>query len=229
MSPMLSAAIARIPDADDLDRPTDYSITQHPDLRAAVLGSLSVEYPERHRQAFELVYWLKGLPALADAQPADLEDIARFWYEQAPAKSRIRDGPFEEAFIDVARAWRNCKCGKSESLMTAIVKRAEEAPEPPAARRYEQRKLKLLVKLCAELQKEAGPDTPFFLGVRAGAKFLEVDISTASRWLDLLQIHGALTCVEKGAMKTRRASCWLYRPPVDSLCNTENGCATQRA
>jgi hypothetical protein len=209
----LGAILARIPDANDQCEP-NYSITHHPDVQAAVRGSLVVEYPERYRQAFELVRCLKRLPALADAEPADWEEIARLWYDQAPAKSRIRDGPFEEALIDVVRARKSCKYGKGEGPMAAIVKRAEEAPEPLAAQRYEQPKLRLLVKLCAELQKEAGYGAPFFLGVRAAAapESLDVNIGTASRWLELLQFHGVLRCVEKGTLRTRQATEWRYVP-----------------
>jgi hypothetical protein len=55
--------------------------------------------------------------------------------------------------------------------MSVILERAQKAPLPRAAAKYEGASLRLLVCLCRELQRESG-EQPFFLSCRTAAELL---------------------------------------------------------
>ena len=92
--------------------------------------------------------------------------------------------------------------------MATIFSRAQNAI-PPAAQKYEQSGLRVLVAICRELQRAAGTN-PFFLGCRTAGRLLGVDHTTAWRWLWLLKQDGILHVVEKGDHAKRRASRYRY-------------------
>ena len=94
--------------------------------------------------------------------------------------------------------------------MDEILERARHAEPPPEAMRYEQGKVRLLVSMCRELQQDAG-DSPFYLGCRTAGRLLDVDHTTAWRWLFLLQSDGLLTLVERGGQTGSRYRATRYR------------------
>ena len=61
---------------------------------------------------------------------------------------------------------RGSSLPKGEEPMAQMLAKAKDAPLPIEAQRYEQASLRLLVKLCRELQRAAG-DGPFFLSCAA--------------------------------------------------------------
>jgi hypothetical protein len=63
--------------------------------------------------------------------------------------------------------------------------------------------------LCRAVQRHHGGD-PFFLGCRTAGKLLEVDHTTAWRWLWLLVHDKIIEEVEKGDQGSRRASRYRY-------------------
>ncbi len=93
--------------------------------------------------------------------------------------------------------------------MVAIFAKATEADMPEAARQYEQRPLQVLVALCRELQRATG-EGPFYLSCRTAGRLLEVDHTTASRWLFLLVSDRVLEEVSKGSQATHKASRYRY-------------------
>lgn len=100
--------------------------------------------------------------------------------------------------------------------MQMVLEQAKEQPLPAVAERYEQTELRLLVALCAELQRIWGED-PFFLSCRKAAEVLNVknakglpDHVKTWRWLFLLTEEGILNEVEKGDLRKRRASRYRY-------------------
>ncbi|MBM4093962.1 MAG: hypothetical protein FJ276_31835 [Planctomycetes bacterium] len=94
--------------------------------------------------------------------------------------------------------------------MAAILERARCAI-PPCADEYEDRKLRLLVAVCRELQRNAG-EHPFFLAARTGARLLGLDRNHVKvwRWLFLLQQDKVILEIEKGDHAKRRASRYRY-------------------
>ncbi len=83
---------------------------------------------------------------------------------------------------------------------------------PAVAYEYEQQGLRLLVGLCRELQRAAGPGNSFFLASRTAERLLNVDHSTISRWLRGLQVDQVLLLTEQGGQKTKKANRYRYLP-----------------
>ena len=94
--------------------------------------------------------------------------------------------------------------------MHDILERAKSAPPPTEAMGYEHDKLRLLVSMCRELQRHAG-DGPFYLGCRTAGRLLDVNHTTAWRWLFLLESDGLLSVVERGGQTGSRYRATRYR------------------
>ena len=176
-------------------------------IQRAIVDSLPTEPGKRYRQVFQLARALKAVPTSADANPNDLRPFAKRWHELAlPVICTL---PFEETWIDFLRGWPRVKFPKGAEPLADVVARAMAAAVPDAAKRYEQRPLRLLVAICRELQRTAGNDV-FFLSCRTGGRLVGVDHTTANRWLFLLVADGILAEVEKGDRAKRRASRYRY-------------------
>jgi hypothetical protein len=177
------------------------------DVRQAIQETLPRGPGRRNRQVLELARALKAIPRLADAPADDLIPYVRRWHELA--KPVISTQAWEETLIDFLRAWPRVKFPKGTEPMVQIFERAQQADPPQAALRFEQDKLRLLVALCRELQHASG-DRPFFLACRTAGRLLDVDYTTAWRWLFLLDHVGVIREVEKGDRAKRRASRYRY-------------------
>jgi hypothetical protein len=164
-------------------------------IEQAIQESLPYGVGRRNRQVFQLARHLKSIPALADANPLDLEPFVREWHRRA--LPFIGTKPFEETWIDFLRGWPRVKFPKGSEPMALIFAKALEADVPKVAERYDRPELRLLVSLCRELQRAAG-DGPFYLAVRTAGRLLGVDHTTAWRWLWLLEQEGILKVVIRG-------------------------------
>lgn len=178
-----------------------------PEVEAAIVASLPTGPGRRNRLVFELARGLKALPALADADPNDLRPFVRQWH--ALALPVIRTEPFDETWIDFLRAWPRVKYPKGTEPMALILARAMETELPPAAEAYGLDGIRTLVALCRELQRAAG-EGPFYLSTRTAGRLLQVDHSTAWRWLFLLENDGVLSVVQRGSQGTRKATRYRY-------------------
>jgi hypothetical protein len=138
---------------------------------------------------FELARALKGEPAVCDADPGDLRPIVRLWHELALPV--IGTKPFEETWIDFLLAWPKVKYPKGAGPMDVMFERAKVSKPPEEAMRYRLPQIRMLVSLCRELQRHAG-DAPFYLGCRTAGRLLDVDHTTAWRYLFLLKSEGVL-------------------------------------
>jgi hypothetical protein len=177
-------------------------------IEQAIQATLPEREGRRHRCVFELARRLKGIPSLADADPADLEDLVRRWH--ALALPRIRTQEFVETLIDFINGWEKVECPTRANLMSDLLERARGAPPAPCAERYDSEKMQLLVRLCRELQREAGR-RPFFLACSTVSDLLGVSKMTASRWLFLLRRHKVVTTVEKGGTPEAPRMATRYR------------------
>lgn len=182
-------------------------------VQRAILESLPERVGKRHEQVFDLARALKGLAQFRDAPVDALIPYLKRWHEMGVRQRVIGTEPFEESEIDFRRAWPNVRFPKGAEPMAAIFAAACATPAPSCAERYEQPGLRTLVALCRELQRAAG-DGPFFLSCRTAGQLLDVDHSTASRWLFLLAAHGIIREEEKGKVETRKASRYRYLLPV---------------
>ena len=93
--------------------------------------------------------------------------------------------------------------------MDQVLERIKDANVPSAAMAYELPGLRLLVALCCELQRSAR-DAPFFLSCRTAGRLLEVDHTTAWRWLYLMVSDGLLEVEEQGKPGRKRATRYRY-------------------
>lgn len=176
-------------------------------IERAIVESLPRGPGQRHKLVFELARGLKGIAALSDADPRDLRPYVQQWHKAALPV--ITTEHFEETWIDFLRAWPRVKFPKGVEPMTQIFARAKASELPDIATNYQQAELRMLVALCRELQRAAG-DGPFYLSCRTAGRLLQVDHTTAWRWLWLLEQERVLNVAEKGSQSKRRASRYRY-------------------
>lgn len=181
------------------------------EIDGAILSTVPTGPGVRHRQVFELARALRAVPSLADAHALDLEPLVRRWHQLA--RPHITTKEFEETWIDFLKGWPRVKFPKGQEPMNAIFQTAIAADLPPAAARYDGAGPKLLVSLCRELQRGSG-ENPFYLSCRTAAGLLQVDHTTANRWLFMLTTDRILRVEEKGNRATRRATRYRYLPSV---------------
>ncbi len=91
--------------------------------------------------------------------------------------------------------------------------RADPTVLPVEAADYEQKKLRLLVAFCREIQR-AAPGVQFFLSCRTAGGLLGISHTKAAEWLRLLVADDILEEKEKGGINKdtgeQRASRYLY-------------------
>lgn len=176
-------------------------------IQMAIAENLPEAFGQRNRCLFQLARALKAIPKLETSPPAKLRPIVVAWHRAA--LRRIRTKPFEESWLDFVNAWKKVEFPKGSEPMAAIIKNARAAVDPAETANYEQDKLRLLIKACRELQREAG-DGCFYLGCRKAGEIVGVTHTQAHRWLTLLEIDGLLQCVKKGTQSGRKASRFRY-------------------
>ena len=176
-------------------------------IEAAISETLPTGPGQRHRAIFELVRRLKAIPDIANADAMDLLPIIREWHRLALPV--IRTKAFEETLADFLDGWERVRFAYGESPIEIALARAREAPPPPEAEIFDDPRLKLLVALCAELQRLQG-NAAFFLSCRAAGKAVEVDHMTVSRWLKVLAKAGILQIEVQAERSTGRATRYRY-------------------
>lgn len=178
----------------------------------AIFESLPSGPGRRNRQVFELARALKAIPELTDAPASDLMPYVRRWHQLALPV--IGTKPFEETAIDFLLAWPKVRYPKGTDPMGSILAKAREGvfDVPEVAQEF-QGGLRLLVSLCRELQRAAGSN-PFYLSCRTAGRLLEVDHTTAWRWLFWLIQTQIVEVVSKGNQASQKANRYRYLPPV---------------
>src|SRR5690349_14198984 len=105
--------------------------------------------------------------------------------------------PAESERLALPAAWGKVRFPQGSEPMALMFAAAIEADTPAEAEQYEQKKLRLMVALCRELQRAAG-SASFFLSARTAARLLGIDPATAARWLRGLRHDGILHLAEAG-------------------------------
>jgi hypothetical protein len=183
-----------------------------PEIERAILATIPAHTGRRNRQVFELARALKGIPRLADAPADAMRPYVRRWHRVGLERGVIATVPFEETLIDFIHAWPRVKFPKGNQRVLAIVQRAKDSPPPAVAQNYEGDRLRLLVAICREFQRESG-SSPFFLSCRMAAALLGLGENghvSAWRWLELLVHDKVLENVERGERGKRRATRYRY-------------------
>jgi hypothetical protein len=177
------------------------------EIERAIVESLPTGPGRRNEQVFALARALKAVPGVSEATAKDCKPFVQRWHELA--EPVIMTKPFEETWIDFLRAWPKVKFAKGAEPVTIALKVALNSEEPKIAAQFEQEQLRLLVGLCRELQRSAGSN-PFFLSCRTAGRLLDVDHSTAWRWLFLLVAEGVLRVAVQGGNVSQKATRYQY-------------------
>lgn len=179
------------------------------ETRQAILEAIPASTGQRNRQVFELARALKGLPALADADPRELRPLVVIWFRLGRERGVIATPDLDLTIVDFYTSWKNIRFPKGTEPIQAIIDRARANPLPKAAALVEGDTAKMLVAICRELQRSAGPN-PFFLACRTAGRILGVDHAKANRYLKLLEIERVLAIVERGQRGGGKATRYRY-------------------
>jgi hypothetical protein len=161
---------------------------------------------QRHKCIFEFARALKGISAIADLPAGDLKPVVRRWHKAA--LPFIKTQPFDDTWADFVAAWRNVQFPLGESPLDQIFAAIQSMQPPAECAEYDTPKVRLLVALCAELQRIKG-DADFYLDCRAAGKLLDVDPVSAWRWLKMFKADGLL--LEKETGRPGRCTRWRWR------------------
>lgn len=160
----------------------------------------------RNSRGFAFARALKAMPAYADANVSDLREPARRWYEASkPHMSGEHD--FAEVWAELVYAWPRVKYPRGTGPMAETMKRAEASNPPAIAEAYGNETVSRLIRLCRELQRNAG-DKPFFIAYRTIAELLGINRNRAGQFVEMLIADDVLVLVRKG--HTGRASEYRY-------------------
>ncbi|MGA2091852.1 MAG: bifunctional DNA primase/polymerase [Sedimentisphaerales bacterium] len=167
------------------------------DFEKIIRETLPKKIGTRNRRVFEFARALRSMPEYFDADPKIFKLVVREWHKQALPNIKTKD--FVETWIDFLKAWPKIKWTLKDNPVGETFEKAKKASVPNCATKYDNPKLRLLVKWCKILQEKAG-NASFFLSARTAGKFLKTDPMTAYRWLFLLVSDDVLKVVEKGKL-----------------------------
>ncbi len=166
---------------------------------------------QRHDRLFKFARIVQGHLELALWPVNKLRPYVNRWYVRAVEANGTNgfNANIDENWWDFQESWDKVRCPGEEGLMTQLLERAAQASLPAVAMNYNSGKVRLLIALCRELQREAGEE-PFFLSARTVAGLFDITPIQASRWLNGLARDEVLLPVSKGDYRTRRATEWRY-------------------
>jgi hypothetical protein len=150
---------------------------------------------------------LKAIPGVRDVPAESLKPYLKRWHKLAVG--RMRTKPFETSWWDFREGWGKVEYPAGRGPIMAVLERASKASSPIIATDYDSREVRLLVKVCRELQRQAGKGT-FFLSTRTAGELVGVSHWEAATWLKGLVADGVLELVRKGDRPTRKASEYKY-------------------
>jgi hypothetical protein len=153
---------------------------------------------------------LKAMPELKDHDAAELRPIVQKWH--ARALPVVGDRSMDDTWADFSRAWRKVAVPHGEGPFEVAVARADrEAPPKGAAAMYDSANTIRLLKVCRELQRDAGRE-PFYLSGEQARDVLGIeDRSAAWRRVQMLETDGWIKTLKKGNQK--RATRYVYLHP----------------
>ncbi|MHB8956043.1 MAG: bifunctional DNA primase/polymerase [Pirellulaceae bacterium] len=180
-------------------------------LHAAIDQAIQRTIPpgpgHRERKLFELARELKAFPELADMSVNQFKPVVQAWHKVA--LSYIRTKSFTESWFAFQRAWSKVKFPKGNDPISHAYAQAVASDVPPGCD-YDIEGVVDLAKLCRQLQAMAG-EKPFFLDCRTAAGLLDVDSTTAWRWLRGLADDGHIEVVSSGSLVKRKANEYRWR------------------
>lgn len=174
-------------------------------IQQAIKRTLPTGYGQRHRAIFNLARELKAwLPA---APFVELKPIVREWHQRA--LPNIRTKPFDETWFDFMESWPKVMFPAGEEPIQMILDKALQSDLPAIAEQYESPEVQALIVLCRELQRAVGNE-PFFLACRTAGRLLDIDHTSANRYLRGLCNDEVIKLVSKGSQSSKKASRYRY-------------------
>jgi len=177
------------------------------DVAAAVERCVGLTIPRRPRQRGDRVFAfaraLQTIPSLREMDPTSLTPIVRLWWHgAAPHTSGEHD--FGDVVADFLYAWPRVRKPGLPGVHAAF----ERATESSVALDFLEglglgESMKLLAKLCIELQRNVGCEAPFFLTCADAGALLGVSPQRASRLLHVLAESLAVIEVVEPGTKVR--------------------------
>lgn len=160
---------------------------------------------QRHRRVFMFARALKAMPEYATAPLPIIKPLVERWWKAA--LPFIKTQEFTETWSDFVAAWPRVKAPLGDGRLDTALNSAKLAPLPACAERYDCEGVRLLIKLCKELQSQVG-DEPFYLDCRNAGRVTGCEHATANRRLNMLIADEVLALIEKGT--TNHASRYRY-------------------
>lgn len=148
---------------------------------------------------FQFCRWLKGNAEFEKCQAGQLKPLVRLWHEKA--LPTIGTKPFDETWADFCYGWTRVKYPKGSGELKIAVEKALNAQKNLAAEElYEISEVKLLVRVCYELQALRKTE-PFWLSWNDAALILGVTKPTVGKWLSMLEADGVIKKVAEYTAK----------------------------
>jgi hypothetical protein len=162
---------------------------------------------QRNRAIFEFVRRIKAMPEYREAKLLSLIPLAERWYRVALPFIRTKD--IETTLKDFANAWKACTDPNAGCFVEAIFEEVKRLPPHPVAKQLPDGGLRLMVGLCAALQRYNG-DKPFILGCRTAGRLLGVSHEQANRWIQTLEAYEIIRRTFTGTRTNGKASEFLF-------------------
>lgn len=149
----------------------------------------------RNRCLFQLARYLKG--TMPNASKDELRSIVRKWHELALPVIGTKD--FSTSWADFLRGYEKVKFphGSILKLIMERINMSSTIPESLQSLGYGD-KCNLLVRICRQLQFNAGTE-PFFLSARQAGELLGIHYTDAAKCFYALKADGVLELISQGA------------------------------
>lgn len=183
-----------------------------PRVQDAIRRTLPCESGYRNRLIFSYVRRLKALPELEGHPAPAIKPYVAEWFQAARPVIATQD--FDTTWADASYAWSRVKHPFGTGPLDLVVAAAESRPPTGVALQYSNPSIRLLIGVCAQLQQLAGTE-PFYLAVRAAADCIDVDRTTAGKFLGMLVIDKVLEECRKGTYHDRKATRWRFTERSD--------------
>jgi len=155
---------------------------------------------------FQFCRWLKGHAEFEKCKAGQLKLVIKLWHEKA--LPIIGTKPFDETWADFCYGWTRVKYPKGKGELKIAVEKALNAQKNLTAEElYEIAEVKLLIRVCYELQALRKTES-FWLSWGDAALILGVSVPTAGKWLSMLEADGIIKMTE--GHTTKRATRYKF-------------------
>lgn len=177
-------------------------------VKRAIKCTLPSKKGYRNFLIFQFCRWLKGNPEFENHTAGQLKPLVKLWHERA--LPFIGTKIFDETWADFAYGWNKVKYPKGNGALKAAVDKALNAQQPIIAETiYEKAEIRLLVRVCYELQF-LQQEEPFWVSWNDAAWILGVSSPTAGKWLCMLEADNVIQKVEEHTFKYAARYRWTH-------------------